>query len=131
MSQFVIRISAVSQMCEPLELQELSEQTLCELLDTDVTERLRVPEAPPFLQDAPDRVLCYLIDARGGEKSLPTNLCGTCFYHTGCPVYGDLVLVMCSRNEADTSLFGFTKAQSEALIRWLAEQFSFLQFQHI
>ena len=127
MTARVLRIKADSQICETLTLQEVSEQTVCSLLGTDVTERLHVPAEPSFLQDTPDLVLCYLIDARGGEKALPTNLCGTCFYHTGCPVYGDLVLVLCSRNEADTSLFGLDAKQADALVRWLSEQFPFLQ----
>ena len=50
---------------------------LADLLHTDVTERLRVSRMPE-LPDAGDAVLCFVIDARGGDRSLPANTTGTC-----------------------------------------------------
>ena len=91
------------------------------LLHTDVTERMRIPVMPEGIE--PDCVLCYLIDARGGDKSLPANFIGTCFYHTGCPVYGDLLIVKCRENSGDAEILGLTEDETALLRRWLAAQF--------
>ena len=94
------------------------QETLAQMLQTDVTERMRVPVMPPELAEA-DFVLCYFLDARGGEKSLPVNPVGTCFYHTGCPIYGDLLLAACAQDSDSADVFGFTPAQCSILTRWL------------
>lgn len=125
MSAFILKISAESQVCERLSVDTLSRSTICTLLSTDVTQRLRVPVPPPFLSDS-NRVLCYLIDARGGDKGLPPNLCGTCLYHTGCPIYGDLIFVLCEQDESEEAVFGLSRTQADTLAAWLSEQFPFL-----
>lgn len=92
-----------------------------DLLQTDVTERYRVPVMPEALRDA--FVLCYLIDARGGERSLPVNFIGTCFYYTGCPICGDLLLCACADDHDSESVSGLTSEQIGVLRQWLAAQF--------
>lgn len=126
MSDYILKISAESQVCEPLRMQEVTDRAICALLDTDVTERLRVAVQPPVLSDS-NRVLCYLIDGRGGEKALAANLCGTCLYHTGCPIYGDLVFVLCDPDESESAFFGMRQSEADALAAWLSEQFPFLR----
>ena len=95
--------------------------TLAALLQTDVTERMRVPVMPEGL--SADSVLCYFIDARGGDKALPANFPGTCFYHTGCPVCGDLLLALCDADSDSAAVSGLTAAQAALLTDWLHEQF--------
>ncbi|MBQ8921304.1 MAG: hypothetical protein IJ060_03975 [Oscillospiraceae bacterium] len=93
---------------------------LCDLLQTDVTERMRVPVMPDALADSA-KVLCYFLDARGGDKGLPANTPGTCFYHTGCPILGDLLLCFC--DQAGAAVSGFSEAQISLLTDWLHAQF--------
>ena len=78
-----------------------------------------MPEA--FAEE--DFVLCYFIDARGGDKALETNTLGTCFYHTGCPIFGDLLLAACAQDSDSAAVSGFTEAQSQTLLEWLKAQF--------
>lgn len=92
------------------------------LLDTDVTERLVLPVRPP--EWAEDRLLCYLIDARGGDRALPANFLGTCFYHTGCPIFGDLLLAQCSAENRSDAVNGMSQADADTLTDWLKTQFS-------
>lgn len=94
---------------------------LAALLHTDVTERLRLAAAPGFCGD--ETALCYFIDARGGEKNLPVNFIGTCFYHTGCPVHGDLLLLCCGRNDPQGAVSGFSEQEAAALLTWLRQEF--------
>lgn len=124
MEHYVVRVSAVGQKLQICPISDSTPQAdACRLLDTDVTERLRVPVNPPFLSDS---VLCYLIDGRSGEKSLPANICGTCLYHTGCTIYGDLLFVLCSKQAQNEEFCGMTKQQAEQLSIWLREQLRFL-----
>lgn len=109
-------------MPECTEESPVSAQTLAAMLQTDVTERMRMPVKPASFAD--ERVLCYLIDARGGDRSLPANFLGTCFYHTGCPVYGDLLIGVCGENSQSDAVSGLTGAETELLQNWLREQFS-------
>ena len=95
---------------------------LAELLHTDVTERLRLPAVPTGFPA--DTALCYFIDARGGEKALPVNFCGTCFYHTGCPIHGDLLLAACSIAEPEGAVRGFTAEEAALLLEWLNRDFA-------
>lgn len=81
-------------------------------LHTDVTEQMGLFQ-PPLPH------LCYWIDARGGEKQLPSNFCGTAFYHTGCPIFGDLLLAV-SEQETVNSL---TAPQAETVRAWLRTMF--------
>ncbi len=120
--KFLLRIP-VSGSAEAVPVPEgiLPPELPASLLQTDVTERYRVPVMPEALQDA--FVLCYLIDARGGERSLPVNFIGTCFYHTGCPIYGDLLLCACTDEHGDEAVSGLTAAQTDLLRQWLAAQF--------
>ena len=97
-------------------------ETLAELLETDVTERMRIPAAPAELTGE-NRVLCYWIDARGGEKDLPVNFCGTCFYHTGCPIHGDLLIAPADSDAEESTIWGFTQEYAEAVAAWLKAQF--------
>ncbi len=123
MEQFLIRIPAEGglQIIPAEETAPLPDALLCELLHTDVTERLRLPRKPQGFPD--DAALCYLIDARGGEKALPANFTGTCFYHTGCPIYGDLLLVKGSIADPDGAANAFTEAEAQTLCAWLREEF--------
>lgn len=98
---------------------EIREELLAGLLQTDVTERMRVPAVPEGYPE--DAVLCYFIDARGGDRSLPANFIGTCFYHTGCPVHGDLLLAECSAGGDTVS--GFSAGTADLLESWLRTQF--------
>ena len=101
---------------------ELSAAQAAALLDTDVTERLVLPVQPP--EWAEGRLLCYLIDARGGDKALPANFLGTCFYHTGCPIFGDLLLAQCSAESRSDAVCGMSGEEADALTAWLRAQFS-------
>lgn len=124
---YAVCVSAEAQNPQIVSLSDTSPQEKARLLlDTDVTERLRVSVMPPFLHDC-DRVLCYLIDGRGGEKSLPANICGTCLYHSGNTIYGDLLFVLCNPQEQDETIFGLEQSQAEQLCIWLREQFGFLE----
>ncbi|MBQ5335365.1 MAG: hypothetical protein J6Z45_05395 [Oscillospiraceae bacterium] len=96
-------------------------ELLAALLGTDVTERYRLPEAPDAF--AGKSALCYFIDARGGEKALPVNFAGTCFYHTGCPIHGDLLLAVCSEDCGEKEVSGLTAAECDLLTAWLNAQF--------
>ena len=95
---------------------------LASLLHTDVTERLRLFEMPDGF--AENTALLYFIDARGGEKGLPVNFCGTCFYHTGCPIHGDLLLAKCDAASPEGQISAFTADEAELLLRWLKQEFS-------
>lgn len=96
---------------------------LADLLHTDVTERLRVSRMPE-LPDAGDAVLCFVIDARGGDRSLPANTTGTCLYHTGCPIYGDLIFVLCAQDSDSAAVSGFNAKQYAQLLAWLQTDFA-------
>ena len=96
---------------------------LADLLHTDVTERLRVSVNLPQL-DAADAVLCFFIDARGGDRQLPSNPLGTCLYHTGCPIYGDLIFVLCAQDSDSAAVSGFDAAQYPQLLAWLQSDFA-------
>ena len=99
----------------------VSEAQLAALLQTDVTERMRLPVMPR--EFAGRFAVCYFIDGRGGEKQLPVNFAGTCFYHTGCPIYGDLLLAACEENSESKAVSGFSAADCGTLTAWLSEQF--------
>lgn len=92
------------------------------MLHTDVTERLRLAAQPEGFPEG--AALCYFIDARGGEKALPANFTGTCFYHTGCPIYGDLILAKCSVSDPEGEAEGFTEAEAGMLRLWLKSEFN-------
>lgn len=120
MQSFVLRVGADNAIT-PHRTEQLSEEALCQLLHTDVTERLRAFEAPEsFVRQGIS--LCYYIDARGGERELDSNFCGTCLYHTGCPIYGDLILTAAQ----DDALRGMSEAECDELAQWLTRQFPFL-----
>ena len=90
------------------------------LLQTDVTERYLFSVQP---EQFAGQVLCYLIDARGGERGLPVNLCGTCLYHTGCPIYGDLLIGRCTDDPQDETVTGFTPEEAAQIAAWMHAQF--------
>ena len=120
---FLLRLPAAGGMeTVPLDCEGVTPGLLAALLQTDVTERMRVPVMPEGLSDS--AVLCYFIDARGGDKALPANFPGTCFYHTGCPVYGDLLLALCDADSDSAAVSGLTQMQTDLLKDWLHEQFS-------
>ena len=96
---------------------------LADLLHTDVTERLRVSVNLPQL-DSADAVLCFFIDARGGDRQLPSNPLGTCLYHTGCPIYGDLIFALCAQDSDSAAVSGFDAAQYPQLLDWLQGDFA-------
>lgn len=123
MQTYLLRIVAAGA-AETVTVSEspVSAQTLAKLLHTDVTERMRIPVTPDAF--AGKLALCYFIDARGGDRGLPANFLGTCFYHTGCPVYGDLLIAACPEDSSSDAVFGFTEAQRDQLYMWLREQFS-------
>ena len=122
--RFLIRVSVSGDTeAVPVPAGEVPQEILCTLLQTDVTERLRLSETPE-MRDA-SAVLCYLIDARGGDRGLPVNSVGTCFYHTGCPVFGDLLIGSCMQEHAAAAVFGFSAADRDLLLQWLTEQFPF------
>ncbi len=121
MDAYFVKLDAVSQSLT----LSTADADVCSLLQTDVTERCCVSVLPPFLRESEMR-LCYLIDGRSGEKDLPANLCGTCLYHTGCPIYGDMIFVLCHQAETDETCFGMSRQQAEQLCTWLKTQFAFL-----
>lgn len=106
----------------PVPAEGVTQALLCDLLQTDVTERMRVPVMPEMLTETAN-VLCYFIDARGGDKGLPANTPGTCFYHTGCPIFGDLLLCFCDQESDSAAVSGFSESQCAMLQDWLAAQF--------
>lgn len=120
MQLFVLRVSASAQIMRHA-VAALDEASLCKLLHTDVTERLRAFETPDAFAEQ-GISLCYHIDGRGGERGLDSNFCGTCLYHTGCPVYGDLIF-SAVQNGAPR---GFSQSECDALAQWLSQQFPFL-----
>lgn len=121
MQTYILRIPSAGG-AEEIPLQTNADaQTLAALLHTDVTERMRVPVMPESFPA--DCVLCYFIDARGGDKELPANFFGTCFYHTGCPVFGDLLLAKCSADSDSAEISGFSDEELHMLREWLNAQF--------
>ncbi len=117
----LIQITADGKLRQiPADAGEISGETLCALLQTDVTERLRLSLLPAAFSGD---VICYFIDARGGDKQLPANFAGTCFYHTGCPVFGDLLLARCAQDADSAAVSGFTQEEAALLCGWLREQF--------
>lgn len=120
---YLIRIPAHGAWAaEPISQEHVTQELLAELLHTDVTERMRLPVMPDALAKD-ESVLCYFIDARGGERGLAANFCGTCFYHTGCPIYGDLLLARCSQDADSADVSGFDAQEAESLLHWLRAQF--------
>jgi len=122
-AQFLIRIPAEGEP-ETVSLPDgvhPDHALLAALLHTDVTERLRLAAAPGFLSG--ETALCYFIDARGGEKMLPVNFCGTCFYHTGCPIHGDLLLACCDRLDPAGEAGCFSASEAMLLLCWLKQEF--------
>lgn len=107
----------------PVSPGSVTRAMLADLLHTDVTERLRVPPMPEQ-PEAENAVLCFFIDARGGDRALPANPLGTCLYHTGCPIYGDLIFALCSQDSDSAAVSGFDSMQSEKLRKWLYEEFA-------
>lgn len=123
MQTYLLRITAAGVVeTVTAEASPVPAQMLAALLHTDVTERMRIPVMPEEFAGA--LALCYFIDARGGDRGLPANFLGTCFYHTGCPVYGDLLIAACPEENGNDMVFGFTAAQKDLLYSWLQEQFS-------
>ena len=120
--QYLIRVTAEGvREAVAVPAGDIPQEMPAALLDTDVTERLRIPFRPDELTG--NRLLCYLIDARSGDRGLPVNRIGTCFYLTGCPVCGDLLIGCCSGDPAQTAFFGFSEDEKNLLLRWLDEQF--------
>ena len=119
---YVVRVSVTGHTEAVDVMMDVPQETLCGLLETDVTERMRVPVMPDAFAGE-DFVLCYFIDARGGDKALPADALGTCFYHTGCPICGDLLLAACAQDSDSAAVRGFSKAQADALLEWLRTQF--------
>lgn len=117
---YLVRVSSNATVTKEA-VFDCSEQTLCDLLATDVTERLRALEAPEAFTEQ-DIALCYYIDGRGGERQLDANFCGTCLYHTGCPIYGDLLFAAVQAHTPRS----MTAAECDILIPWLCEQFASL-----
>ncbi|MBR5371902.1 MAG: hypothetical protein IK130_06780 [Oscillospiraceae bacterium] len=121
MADRVLLMLTADGRCTEIPAEEsVQPDTLAGLLGTDVTERLRLSFVPEHLRDA---ALCYFIDARGGEKGLPANFCGTCFYHTGCPIFGDLLLGLCPASAADEGAAGIPAADAAVLKAWLKAEF--------
>ena len=121
---YLIRVP-VSGPLEAVQLPggAIPQETLCSLLQTDVAERLRIAVRPESLDE--DAALCYLTDARGGDKSLLANWIGTCFYHTGCPVFGDLLICKCPQEHPEADVSGFSEEQKDLLLTWLGNEFPF------
>ena len=124
LSESLIRVSADGKP-EQISVTpgSVTRAMLADLLHTDVTERLRVPEMPAQLA-AEDAVLCFFIDARGGDRALPANPLATCLYHTGCPVFGDLIFVLCAQDSDSAAASGFDAQQSAQLRTWLKTEFA-------
>lgn len=80
LSESLIRVSTDGTPAQiPVTPGNVTHAMLSDLLHTDVTERLRVSVNP--LPDADGAVLCFFIDARGGDRQLAANPLGTCLYH--------------------------------------------------
>ena len=119
--QYLIRVSVSGRReAVPVPAGAVPQEMLCGLLRTDVTERLRIPVRPEAWRN--EKLLCYLIDARSGDRGLPANRIGTCFYLTGCPVCGDLLIGVCADDPAKTAFYGVSEAETEVLLQWLDEQ---------
>jgi len=69
---YLIRADVSGRLEKTAVLREVPEETLCTLLNTDVYERMRISVVPENLESQ-GFVLCYFIDARGGDKQLPSN----------------------------------------------------------
>lgn len=120
--QYLIRVTAEGvREAVAVPAGDIPQELTAALLHTDVTERLRIPFRPDALTG--NRLLCYLIDARSGDRGLPMNRIGTCFYLTGCPVCGDLLIGNCGNDPAQTAFFGFSEDEKNLLLRWLNDQF--------
>ena len=119
---YLIRVTAAGiRTAVPVPAGAVPQEMLSALLQTDVTERLRIPFRPEQLSG--DLTLCYLIDARSGDRGLPVNRIGTCFYLTGCPVCGDLLIGSSTDDPAQTAFYGFAAPEKDLLLAWLNEQF--------
>ena len=119
---YLIRVTAAGiRTAVPVSAGAVPQERLSALLQTDVTERLRIPFRPEQLSG--DLTLCYLIDARSGDRGLPVNRIGTCFYLTGCPVCGDLLIGACADEPEKTAFYGFSGAEKDLLLTWLDAQF--------
>lgn len=105
----------------------VTQAMLAGLLHTDVTERLRVSRYPEQLCTG-NTVLCFFLDARGGDRALSTNTLGTCLYHTGCPIYGDLIFALCAQDSDSAAVSGFDSEQYAQLLAWLQTDFSALLY---
>ncbi len=124
LNESLVRVTAAGKIEQiMIPAGSITQAMLADLLHTDVTERLRTAAVPQDIAPA-DQVLCYFIDARGGEKQLPSNALGTCLYHTGCPIYGDLLFALCSAENAASAVSGFNLRQSAALLEWLRTEFA-------
>lgn len=105
----------------PVPAGAVPQEMLSAFLHTDVTERLRIPFRPENLSG--EHTLCYLIDARSGDRGLPVNRIGTCFYLAGCPVCGDLLIGACANEQEQTAFYGFSEAEKDLLLEWLDDRF--------
>ncbi|MCQ2416982.1 MAG: hypothetical protein MJ071_04115 [Oscillospiraceae bacterium] len=120
---YLIRITTGGRMESiPVSETKVSQTVLADLLQTDVTERMRLSVMPDGMPE--EQVLCYFIDARGGERELPVNFLGTCFYHTGCPIYGDLLIALCQADCETDTVYSFSPEQYDTVQAWLLEQYS-------
>ena len=120
--RFLIRVSASGEReAVSVPAGAVPHEMLSALLHTDVTERLRIPVRPA--EWSGEQPLCYLIDARSGDRCLPVNRIGTCFYLTGCPVCGDLLIGSSTDDPAQTAFYGFAAPEKDLLLAWLNEQF--------
>ena len=123
LSESLIRVNADGAPAQiPVTPGSVTHAMLADLLHTDVAERLRVSVNP--LPDADGAVLCFFIDARGGDRQLAANPLGTCLYHTGCPIYGDLIFALCEQDSDSAAVSGFDRTQSEQLRAWLETDFA-------
>lgn len=122
---FVVEISAETNKAERVRMYDVTTENVCKHLQTDEIQRIPVSKMPPFLMGC-DGMLCYVIDAKGYEKALPSNLCGTCLFHTGQPILGTILFVICPEDISDPAMEGFDASETEQLLSWLIGEFPFL-----
>lgn len=126
LSESLLRVRADGTLEQiPVAAGGVTQIMLADLLHTDVTERLRVSQRPANLRVG-DAVLCFFLDARSGDRSLDANTLGTCLYHTGCPIHGDLIFALCAQDSDSAEVSGFDAVQYAQLLAWLQTDFSAL-----
>ncbi len=87
--------------------------TIAAMLDTDVIETLRIPNAPIPM-------LCMVLDARSGDRALPHNFYATGLFLNNSPIYGSILLAKISQ---EREILPLLAQETDTLTAWLQSLF--------